>query len=329
MARRIHSLAANHALHSVHLRDMALPLLHPLHGPSKVKSSIMTSTRRQGLRKKRRIDFVKLNDPATLLESESSNNIGVAANDVQEVDFRAKLELRRKKGMFRNGAAGAGCCCFKVMAKNDFNTTQYVDQHGFNKPVLFASSQLPYQIGLQLPKKDEDGTDAPFSFDTVAKLVGPYRKTQVIDTATQLTTEYTLQEWVDYLDTPEKERTRILNVITLEYSQTPLGRLVTEPQFARDVDFVNQCWPKSVDELQRILDHGGDSRRSSSRSSSSNSNKNSIKNSLDHDDNGNDGMDDNDVSKKTSEEEEEEEEDLKDLLMGWNDAYGGDRSKRE
>jgi len=241
------------------------PSCIPYHGPSKVKS--MTSTR-QGLRKKRRIDFVKLNDPAALLESES-NNIGVAANDVQEVDFRAKLELRRKKGMFRKGAG----CCFKVASgsKNEFNTT-YVDKHGFDKPVLFAS-QLTYQIGLQLPGKDGA---APFSFDTVAKLVGPYRKTQVIDTATQLTTEYTLQEWVDYLDTPEKERTRILNVITLEYSQTPLGRLVTEPQFARDVDFVNQCWPKSVDELQRMLDHCG-------HSSSYSNNKNNSKNLLDHD----------------------------------------------
>lgn len=276
------------------------PSCIPYHGPSKLKSSI-TSTRRQGLRKKRRIDFFKLNDPAALLRSES-NNIGVAANDVQEVDFRAKLELRRKKGMFRKGAG----CCFKVTTtsggtnkNNEFNTT-HVNKHGFDKPVLFAS-QLTYQIGLRLPGK-EDGT-APFSFDTVAKLVGPYRKTQVIDCATQLTTEYTLQEWVDYLDTPEKERTRILNVITLEYSQTPLGRLVTEPQFARDVDFVNQCWPKSVDELQRILDHCGDS--------SSVKNKNNDKNSVDHDNTDNDG-DDN--MNKTSEEEEEEEEDLKDLL---------------
>eukprot|EP00984_Skeletonema_dohrnii_P034091 scaffold33102_cov61-Skeletonema_dohrnii-CCMP3373.AAC.1 len=271
------------------------PSCTPYHGPSKLKS---VTSMRQGLRKKRRIDFVKLNDPAALLESESNNNgIGVAANDVQEIDFRAKLELRRKKGMFQNGmtasSTGRGCCLKVITSgKNEF-TTKYVNTHGFNQPVLFATQQ-PYQIGLKLPSKN-------FSFDTVAKLVGPYRKTQVIDTATQLTTEYTLQEWVDYLSTPEKERTRILNVITLEYSQTPLGKLVREPAFAREVDFVSQCWPKTTEDLRRILDHCGDN------------DKNNNKNSLDdNDDNDNGG--DNDKSKTSKEEEEEEEEDLTELL---------------
>ena len=225
------------------------PSCIPYHGPSKIKS--VTSTR-QGLRKKRRIEYIKLNDPAALLQSES-NNIGVAANDVQEVDFKAKLDLRRKKGMFRQG----GGCCFKVSAgKNNQFTTSHVNQHGFNQPVLFTS-QLPYQIGLKVPGKVHNGSSSssPFSFDTVAKLVGPYRKTQVIDTATQLTTEYTLQEWVDYLRTPEEERTRVLNVITLEYSQTPLGKMVTEPLFAREVDFVNLCWPQTMEDLKCILDH--------------------------------------------------------------------------
>lgn len=257
------------------------PSCIPYHGPSKVKS--VTSTRREGLRKKRRIDFVKLNDPAALLESES-NNIGVAANDVQEVDFRAKLQLRQKKGMFKKGSG----CCFKVTNGQEFNKN-FVSRHGFNQPVLFTA-HLPFQIGLKVPGKDGA---APFSFDTVAKLVGPYRTTQVIDTATQLTTEYTLQEWVDYLGTPDKERTRILNVITLEYSQTPLGKLVTEPQFARDVDFVSKCWPKTVDDLQLILDH----RRGNND------------NSPDNDDDDNNGGDD-----RSNASEEEEEDDLVELL---------------
>lgn len=250
------------------------PSCVPYHGPSKAKS---VTSMREGLRKKRRIDFVKLNDPAALLESES-NNIGVAANDVQEVDFRAKLLLRQKRGMFKKGAAG---CCVKVTNGGTEFNMNYVDRHGFDQPVLFTT-HLPFQIGLKVPGRDGP---APFSFDTVAKLVGPYRTTQVIDTATQLTTEYTLQEWVDYLDTPEKERTRILNVITLEYSQTPLGTLVTEPQFARDVDFVSQCWPKTVDDLQRILDHRGNNNSS-----------------------------DNDNGANTSSSPSEEEEDLAELL---------------
>ena len=160
----------------------------PYHGPSKVK---LTSTR-TGLRKKRRIDFVKLNDPAALLESESgssANNIGVATNDVQEVDFKAKLNLRSKKGMFKRGEKG---CCFKVSNTTTTTSTNgggqqfdldYVNKHGFNQPVLFTSHS-PSQIGLKVPEyrselKNGNGNgasstslSAPFSFDTVAQLVG-------------------------------------------------------------------------------------------------------------------------------------------------------------
>jgi hypothetical protein len=287
------------------------PSCIPYHGPSKVK---LTSTR-TGLRKKRRIDFVKLNDPAALLESESgssANNIGVATNDVQEVDFKAKLTLRSKKGMFKRGEKG---CCFKVSNTTTTTTNRggqqfnldYVNKHGFNQPVLFAS-QSPSQIGLKVPeyrnKKNGNGNDgsssttplsAPFSFDTVAQLVGRYRTVQVIDTATQLTTEYTLQEWVDYLSTPEHERSRILNVITLEYSQTPLGDMVTEPQFARDVDFVMQCWPKSVEDLKCIRDDYGGGRKEEEKDDGNNNNSSSMEDEGEGDD-------------------DDEEEDLSELL---------------
>lgn len=288
------------------------PSCIPYHGPSKVK---LTSTR-TGLRKKRRIDFVKLNDPAALLESESgssANNIGVATNDVQEVDFKAKLTLRSKKGMFKRGEKG---CCFKV--SNNTTTTDsnggqqfnldYVNEHGFNQPILFASHS-PSQIGLKVPeyRNKKNGSNgngsssstslsAPFSFDTVAQLVGRYRTVQVIDTATQLTTEYTLQEWVDYLSTPEHERSRILNVITLEYSQTPLGDMVTEPQFARDVDFVMHCWPKTVEDLKCIRDGYGGGRKEDEEKDDDGNNNNSSS------------------EEEEGNEEDDEEEDLSELF---------------
>ena len=97
----------------------------------------------------------------------------------------------------------------------------------------------------------------PFTYSNVAKLVGPYRRIQVIDTSTQLTTTYTLDEWVNYLNIPSNERERILNVITLEFSQTPLGDLVNEPQFARELDFVYMYWPVCADDLKCVNDDGG------------------------------------------------------------------------
>mmetsp|Transcript_37093 Transcript_37093/g.66821 ORF Transcript_37093/g.66821 Transcript_37093/m.66821 type:complete len:549 (-) Transcript_37093:289-1935(-) len=210
----------------------------PYHGPSQHRR------RRDGLRKRKRINFVKLNDPGSFSDSENGHNIGLlATNDIQDVDFGGLIRQRKSRGVFKRGRAG---CLLKLAKGEEFNAT-YVAKHGFNRPVLFAN-KTPSQLGLRVPaSSDVDG--APFTYATVAKLVGPFRPIQVIDTATQLTTEYTLHEWVNYLESPAEDRTRILNAITLEFSQTPLGRLVTEPQFARDVDFVHLHWPKTLEDV--------------------------------------------------------------------------------
>ena len=211
----------------------------PYHGPPQRKRS------RSGLRKRRRIDFVRLNDPASVLEDEASAHIGVAAGDVQEVDFKNVIRQRQKRGLFRTGIGG---CLLNITASASTNglmfNSDYADRHGFTRPVLFADL-APEQLGLQVPPPDAE-TGKPFTFSDVARLVGPYRPIQVIDTATQLTTTYTLQEYVEYLETRRRDRTRTLNVITLEFSQTPLTDLVTEPQFARDVDFVHLHWPTTL-----------------------------------------------------------------------------------
>lgn len=230
----------------------------PYHGPSQHKRS------RSGLRKRRRIDFVKLNDPASVLEDENSAHIGVAAGDVQEVDFKNMIRQRQKRGIFQSGIGG---CLLTISNAGDnsaggsasaqadddskgkvmFNS-DYANRHGFTRPVLFVDL-APEQLGLKVPPPNAAGD--PFTFADVARLVGPYRPIQVIDSATQLTTTYTLQEYVEYLETRRKDRTRTLNVITLEFSQTPLTELVTEPQFAREVDFVHLHWPQTLAQVAK------------------------------------------------------------------------------
>ena len=41
---------------------------------------------------------------------------------------------------------------------------------------------------------------------------------------------------------PEKERQRVLNVISLEFSASPLKPLVTAPAAARELDCLSHCW---------------------------------------------------------------------------------------
>ena len=178
------------------------------------------------------------------MENENGQN-GIATHDIQDVNHYAIINQRRARGLFKNPRWG----CLLKLGKEDVFNAEYATQHGgFNTPVLFANHK-PSQLGLKVPPRINVSDGTPFSYATVAQLVGPYRSIQVIDTATQLTTEYTLQEWVEYLETPAKERLRILNVITLEFSQTPLGQMVTEPEFARDVDFVKCHWPKTLKDI--------------------------------------------------------------------------------
>ncbi len=224
----------------------------PYHGPSVFRRG------RDGLRKRRRIDFKMLNDPGLLSEKNGGQHLhflsmaGGVNYGIQDVDFWNLICQRKKNrvNFFKSGHDNDGGCLLILQDGEEFND-DYVTKHGFDRPILFANS-TPSQLGIRVPFSEdvingvEDDKTSSFSFANVATLVGPFRQVQVIDTATQLTTECTLQEWVSYLETPPKERCRALNIITLEFSQTPLGKLVTEPKFARDVDFVNLCWPQSL-----------------------------------------------------------------------------------
>ena len=79
-----------------------------------------------------------------------------------------------------------------------------------------------------------------FIFHTTS---GARRLVDVIDVNTQQALEMTLQQWVKYYTTPEKER--ILNVISLEFSHTRLEDLVEPPQVVSPY-FLNWLSPLSL-----------------------------------------------------------------------------------
>ncbi|CAM9872565.1 unnamed protein product [Scytosiphon promiscuus] len=53
----------------------------------------------------------------------------------------------------------------------------------------------------------------------------------------------TLAEFAEYFETCTKPGQAILNMISLEFSDTPLAKMVQSPQLVRDIDWVNRCWP--------------------------------------------------------------------------------------
>ncbi|KIW14884.1 hypothetical protein PV08_07669 [Exophiala spinifera] len=75
----------------------------------------------------------------------------------------------------------------------------------------------------------------------VAELYGPQEFVPVIDVKTQETRgQWTLKEWADYYEKPGEKPIR--NVISLEVSHSPLGRLLRRPTVVRELDLEDNVW---------------------------------------------------------------------------------------
>ena len=84
---------------------------------------------------------------------------------------------------------------------------------------------------------------------TVAELYGPEERVEVIDVKSQQGEDkrWTMQKWADYYESTGSKVVR--NVISLEVSQSRLGRLIRRPKIVRDLDLQDAVWPKELQAL--------------------------------------------------------------------------------
>ncbi|KAK4498311.1 hypothetical protein PRZ48_010969 [Zasmidium cellare] len=83
----------------------------------------------------------------------------------------------------------------------------------------------------------------------VCNLVGPEIPLDVIDVKTQNSgAKWTLGRWADYYEEDGDDKP-IRNVISLEVSQSKLGRLLRRPQIVRDIDLQDEVWPQKETDL--------------------------------------------------------------------------------
>jgi len=80
----------------------------------------------------------------------------------------------------------------------------------------------------------------------IAELYGPDEYVPVIDVKTQETKgQFTLQQWADYYEQPGEKPIR--NVISLEVSQSALGKLIRRPKVVRDLDLEDHVWDTDIE----------------------------------------------------------------------------------
>ena len=86
----------------------------------------------------------------------------------------------------------------------------------------------------------------------VSELCGPGERLDVIDVKSQSQGDkkWNLQKWADYYESTDEKVIR--NVISLEVSQSKLGRLIRRPKIVRELDLQDSVWPA---ELQALGDY--------------------------------------------------------------------------
>jgi hypothetical protein len=106
--------------------------------------------------------------------------------------------------------------------------------------------------------------DKEFTVEDVSEIVGPLTPVEVIgastpfllsgvnshssyaDVSTQSNSpNWNLAKWSEYYSLPAASRDKIRNVISLEFSNTPLAEKVSPPRIVKELDWVEKFWPLS------------------------------------------------------------------------------------
>lgn len=77
---------------------------------------------------------------------------------------------------------------------------------------------------------------------------GSRRLLDVMDVNTQKNEEMSMKEWQKYYE--DENKSRLLNVISLEFSHTKLENYVQSPTIVRQIDWVDTVWPKHLKDAQ-------------------------------------------------------------------------------
>uniref|UniRef100_A0A8C3J955 [histone H3]-dimethyl-L-lysine(36) demethylase n=1 Tax=Calidris pygmaea TaxID=425635 RepID=A0A8C3J955_9CHAR len=155
-------------------------------------------------------------------------------SDVEEiVSIRSfNLEEKLKSKMYHGDFVHA-------MDGKDF-TFEYVQREALRVPLIFRNKD---GLGIKMPDPD-------FTVRDVKLLVGSRRIVDVMDVNTQKGVEMSMSQFVRYYETPEAQREKLYNVISLEFSHTKLENIVKRPNVVDLVDWVDNMWPQHLKERQ-------------------------------------------------------------------------------
>ncbi|KAM4019165.1 histone lysine demethylase PHF8 [Anomaloglossus baeobatrachus] len=111
-------------------------------------------------------------------------------------------------------------------------TVEYLEENSFSVPILVVKKD---GLGMTLPPLS-------FAVNDVEYYVGSEKEIDVIDVTRQADMKMKLKDFVKYYNSPKREK--VLNVISLEFSETRLSNLVETPKIVRKLSWVENLWPE-------------------------------------------------------------------------------------
>ncbi|XP_061663453.1 lysine-specific demethylase 7A [Syngnathoides biaculeatus] len=110
-------------------------------------------------------------------------------------------------------------------------TPKLLERCGFRRPIAVTEME---GLGLKLPPPT-------FGVRDVEQYVGGDKVIDVIDVARQADTKMKLSQFIKYFTSPQ--RPKVLNLISLEFSDTKMSELVEVPDVAQKMSWVENYWP--------------------------------------------------------------------------------------
>ena len=100
-------------------------------------------------------------------------------------------------------------------------------------------------LGMKVPTSE-------FSVNDVKEMVGGKKSLHVLDVKSQQTKQMTLKKFTNYYQKPVDDRKKLLNVISLEVSDTKLDDIVKRPEVVNSLDWIDLSWPKDLSNRPKV-----------------------------------------------------------------------------
>lgn len=168
-------------------------------------------------------------------------------HDHLPADANRWLRILQSKSVVENA--------FRTMRASEITDQWLWGEESMREPFVVRGEMA--ELGVRMPRSD-------LGVQEVANLVGRETPLEVIgelsqnewrggspradptfaDCAAQdALAKWTLGQWADYYTDPD--RTKVRNVISLEVTESPLGREIVPPAFVRKLDWVTNVWPET------------------------------------------------------------------------------------